>query len=232
MRITCLIKHVFLWHNRIMYINTALVIFIIAVAFGVPLIGITNFVNNIIYNNHQAFATHMETATSNEKTVVHQGIIASGPNPQIKPEPNEGRQSAVILPYRSDGSIYRGVLTYTATKPVEVTLSHRIPIDNTTLSQLDMQKHGKLFVRHLTAFPGNITAVSRIIPDYSGSTSPYFSASIPFVASSVVLRTNEEPFIAAYEVSADIVQPKIIKHLENATITSTAPSSTNTSRVR
>ena len=202
-----------------MYIDTALVIFIMAVTLGV-LLGITNFVNN--NNNHQAFATHMETATSNEKTVVHQGIIASGPNPQIKPEPNEGRQSVVILPYRMDGSIYKGVLTYTATKPVEVTLSHRIPIDNTTLSQLNVQKQGKLFVRHLTAFPGNISAPSRIIPDYrGGSTSPYFSASIPFVASSVVLRTNGEPFIAAYEVSADIIQPKIIKHLENATITNT-----------
>ena len=166
----------------------------------------------------------METATSNEKTVVHQGIIASGPNPQIKLEPNEDLQSAVILPYRSDGSIYRGVLTYTATKSVEVALSHRIPIDNTTLSQLNVQKHGKLFVRHLTAFPGNISAISRIIPDYRGaSTSPYFSASIPFVASSVILRTNGEPFIAAYEVSADIVHPQIIKHLENATL----PTSTN-----
>jgi hypothetical protein len=220
-----------------MYINTALVIFIIAVTLGV-LLGITNFVNNnIIYNNnHQAFATHMETATSNEKTVVHQGIIASGPNPQIKPEPNEGRQSAVILPYRSDGSIYRGVLTYTATKPVEVTLSHRIPIDNATLSQLDVQKHGKLFVRHLTVFPGNISAPSRIIPDYrGGSTSPYFSASIPFVASSVVLRTNGEPFIVAYEISADIVQPQIIRHLENATLptsTTSTTSITNTSTVR
>jgi hypothetical protein len=207
-----------------MYIKTTFVLFVIGVVFGGPLLGITNFVNNnIIYNNHQAFATHMNTATSNEKTVVHQGIIASGPNPQIKPEPNEGRQSVVILPYRSDGSIYRGVLTYTATKPVEVTLSHRIPIDNTTLSQLNVQKYGKLFVRHLTAFPGNISAPSRIIPDYrGGSTSPYFAASIPFVASSVVLRTNGEPFIATYEVSADIVQPKIIKHLENATLTTSA----------
>jgi hypothetical protein len=206
-----------------MYIKTVLVILIIAVAFVGPLLGITNFgENNIIYNNHQAFAIHMSTATSNETTVVHQGIIASGPNPQIKPEPNEHLQSVVILPYRSDGSIYRGVLTYTATKPVEVTLSHRIPIDNTTLSQLNVQKHGKLFVRHLTAFPGNISAPSRIIPDYrGGSTSPYFAASIPFVASSVVLRTNGEPFIAAYEVSADIVQPNIIKHLENATVITT-----------
>jgi hypothetical protein len=206
----------------IVYTKTTLVLFVIGVLFGGLLLGITNFFNNNIIYNHQAFATHMNTATSDEKTVVHQGIIASGPNPQIKPEPNEGRQSVVILPYRMDGSIYKGVLTYTATKPVEVTLSHRIPIDNTTLSQLNVQKQGKLFVRHLTAFPGNISAPSRIIPDYrGGSTSPYFSASIPFVASSVVLRTNGEPFIVAYEVSADIVQPKIIKHLENATITNT-----------
>jgi len=220
-----------------MYINTVLVIFIISVALGV-LLGIINFVNNnIIYNNnHQAFAAHMETANSNEKTVVHQGIIASRPSPQVKLEPNEHLQSVDILPYRSDGSIYRGVLTYTATKPVEVTLSHRIPIDNTTLSQLDVQKHGKLFVRHLTALPGNISAPSRIIPNYKGaSTSPYFSASIPFVASSVILRTNGEPFIVAYEVSADIVQPKIIKHLENATLpasTTTTTNTTNTSTVR
>jgi hypothetical protein len=207
-----------------MRIKTLLGIFIIIIAVAVvgPLLGITNFVNNIIYSHHQAFATHMDTATSNEKTIVHQGIVASSPNPQILPHPNKQNQSVVILPYRIDGSIYKGVLTFTATKPVEVTFSHRIPIDNTTLSQLDTQKFGKLFVRHLTAFPGNVSAISRIIPDYrGGSTSPYFSASIPFVASSVVLRTNEVPFIAAYEVSADIVQPKIIKHLENATTSAT-----------
>jgi hypothetical protein len=99
---------------------------------------------------------------------------------------------------------------------------------------LDVQKHGKLFVRHLTAFPGNISAPSRIIPDYrGGSTSPYFSASIPFVASSVVLRTNGEPFIVAYEVSADIVQPKMIKHLENATLpTRSSTTTVNTSTAR
>ena len=201
-----------------MYIKGLFARFIIAVAIAGPLLGITSFVSNI--HNYEVFATHMDTATSNEKTIVHQGIVASSPNPQILPHPNKQNQSVVILPYRIDGSIYKGVLTFTATKPVEVTFSHRIPIDNTTLSQLDMQKFGKLFVRHLTAFPGNISAISRIIPDYSGSTSPYFSASIPFVASQVVLRSNVGPFIAAYEVSADIVQPKIIKHLENATTSS------------
>jgi hypothetical protein len=210
-----------------MYIKTILVLFVIGVAFGGLFLGITNFVNNnIIIYNHQAFATHMDTATSNEKTVVHQGIIASGKSPQVKPARG---QTVTILPFRNDGSLYSGVLTFTATKPVEVILGHRIPVDNTTLVQIDKQKFGELHVRHLAILQGNISAPSRIIPDYrGGSSSPYFSASIPFVASSVILGTNGEPFIAAYEVAADIVQPKIIKHIENAT-TSTI---TNTSTVR
>ena len=210
-----LIKHHY--YNLLMHLRALLATFIITVAIAGPLLGITNFVSNNIHN-YEAFATHMDTATSQENTVLHQAIIASSPSPQIEPRPNERLESVVVLPYRNDDSIYEGVLTFTATKAVEVTLQHRIPIDNTTLSQIDTQKFGNLFVRHLTAFPGNISAPSRIFPDYSGSASPYFSASIPFVASSVVLRTNEEPFIAAYEVYADIIQrPKIIKHLENAT---------------
>jgi hypothetical protein len=215
----------------IMHIKTALaMIFVIGVAFGVPLLVITNFVNNNINNiyNHQALATHMDTATSNEKTVVHQGIIASGKSPQVKPARG---QTVIILPFRNDGSLYSGVLTFTATKPVEVILGHRIPVDNTTLAQIDKQKFGELHVRHLAILQGNISAPSRIIPDYrGGSTSPYFSASIPFVASSVILGSQREPFIAAYEVSADIVQPKIIKHIENATVTSTASNTTSAVR--
>jgi hypothetical protein len=211
-----------------MYIKSVLVLFVIGIVFGEPLLGKTNLFNSFMIYDHQAFATHMNTATSNEKTVVHQGIIASGKSPQVKPARG---QTVTILPFRNDGSLYSGVLTFTATKPVEVILGHRIPVDNTTLTQIDKQKFGELHVRHLAIVQGNISAPSRIIPDYrGGSSSPYFSASIPFVASSVILGSQREPFIAAYEVFADIVQPtKIIKHLENATLTSTT---TNTSRVR
>ena len=57
-----------------MHIKTLLVISIIAVAIGGPLLGIINFVNNIIHN-HKAFAIHMDTATSQEKTIVHHEIL-------------------------------------------------------------------------------------------------------------------------------------------------------------
>lgn len=217
-----------------MQIRVLVTFVIVATIIAAPLLAITNTINNSNNNNdnnnqllQQAFATHMDTATSNETTILHQGIIASEKPTQIKTSPNETIQVVTILPFRTDGSIYKGVLTFTATKPVEVTFGHTISIDNTTLSQLDTQKHGNLFVRHLTGnVEGNISAPSKIIPDYSGSSSPYFSASVPFVASQVVLRSNVGPFIAAYEVSADIVEPKIIKHLENATTTA---ATTNTS---
>jgi hypothetical protein len=47
-----------------------------------------------------------------------------------------------------------------------------------------------------------------VIPDY-GTAPPYFSASLPFAASSIWLRTpHGDPFIAVYEVVAEVVQPQ------------------------
>jgi hypothetical protein len=108
----------------------------------------------------------MDTANSTEKTILHQGIIASEKPTQIRTLPNETVEVVTILPFRTDGGVYKGTLTYTATKPVEVTLGHKIPIDNATLSQLETQKHGKMFVRHLIGnLEGNISAPSKILPD-------------------------------------------------------------------
>ncbi|MFL6384693.1 MAG: hypothetical protein ACJ71D_07610 [Nitrososphaera sp.] len=61
--------------------------------------------NNSNYNNQflqQAFADHINTATSNETTILHQGIIASEPTSQVKSRPNEERQTVIILPFRND----------------------------------------------------------------------------------------------------------------------------------
>lgn len=67
-----------------MYIKRMVIIFVITIAIGRSLLGITNFVN-IIYNR-QVFAIPMDattatiaTTTSNEKTVAYQGLMASIP---------------------------------------------------------------------------------------------------------------------------------------------------------
>ena len=78
-------------------------------------------------------------------------------------------------------------------------------MESKEISQLFTVKHndkGELGV------PGIISAPSRITPDY-GVNPPYFSASIPFVGSSLFLSTmasEDEPFVAVYEVSADVIQ--------------------------
>ena len=84
---------------------------------------------------------------------------------------------------------------------------------------METEKHGKLYVRHLSAnVEGNLSAPSKIIPDYRQAHHRITQILFILWASQVVLRSNE-PFIVAYTVSADIVKPTIIIHLENATIT-------------
>lgn len=117
----------------------------------------------------------------------------------LEPDPGEENQSVEILRHRPDGATYAGILTFTATRPVEVGFGHRVHLDNITISQLDAEKLGTLYTRlhmnnsyHIT--PGIISAPTRIMPNYDNS-SPYYSAPIPFVGSSVFLTTPGEPFV-------------------------------------
>jgi hypothetical protein len=142
--------------------------------------------------------------------------------------PGEENDGVEILPHRPDGSTYSGILTFTATKPVEVGFGHRLHVDNSTLSQFEVEKLGDPYRRHHVnssehITPGIISVPSRIIPDY-GVSPPYFSASIPFVGSSVFLTTEGEPFVAVYEVVADVLQPQLVVDTDSAKTTSSGTS--------
>jgi hypothetical protein len=147
--------------------------------------------------------------------VLLRGIISSEPG-----QPEQLKvQRTIILPHRQDGKDYTGLLTFTATKPVEVLFGHRLFIDNKTLSRLDAKKFGNLFL--VTPIHPNVgyvlSAPTVIKPNYNGSAPPYYAASLPFVASSVVLRTlGGIPFIAVYEVNAHIGQPQGINNVTTA----------------
>jgi hypothetical protein len=147
--------------------------------------------------------------------VLLRGIISSEPG-----QPDQLKvQRTIILPHRQDGKDYTGLLTFTATKPVEVLFGHRLFIDNKTLSGLDAKKFGNLFL--VTPIHPNVgyvlSAPTVIKPNYNGSAPPYYAASLPFVASSVVLRTlGGTPFIAVYEVNAHIGQPQGINNITTA----------------
>jgi hypothetical protein len=171
-------------------------------------------------NNTNTTTTEIITTTKNihnatfpGQTIVHRGIISSEEPAHLVLQPGEKNHGVEILPHRPDEATYTGILTFTATKPVEVGFGHRLHLDNSTISQLDTETFGEFHMRHHVKSqqhitPGIISVPSVIVPDY-GSTPPYFSASIPFVGSSVYLKTtNGEPFIAVYEVVAEVVQPQ------------------------
>jgi hypothetical protein len=166
---------------------------------------------------------NLENITFPGQTIVHRGMVSSEePNHVILP-PGEEPHAVSILPHREDGASYAGVLTFTATEPVEIGLSHRLDVNNSTLSQLDPRILDNLLLGQQTnrtekGLPGVIAVPSVIIPDY-GTQPPYFSASLPFAASSVWLRTpHGEPFIAIYEVVAEVVQPQaFVADIENVT---------------
>ena len=106
---------------------------------------------------------------------------------------------------------------------MKLSISHRLHIDNNTFSKLDTDRFGELHSGYHNdtggcETPCVLSAPSVIVSDY-GTAPPYFSASIPFVGDSVWLRTiHSEPFIAVYEIFAEIVQPRGVVDLETAVI--------------
>jgi len=178
-------------------------------------------------NETNAFLTttrNVHNTTVPGDTIVHRGIISSEEPAHLVLRPGEDNHGVEILPHRPDGATYSGVLTFTATKPVEVGFGHRLHLDNSTLLQFETETLGSLYKRHHVdskehITPGIISVPSRIIPDY-GTSPPYFSASIPFVGSSVFLTTTGEPFVAVYEVVAQVLQPQLVVDVDSANITS------------
>jgi hypothetical protein len=176
-------------------------------------------INSKPYNNMIHPIPTTNTANVNETTILKEGILSSS-----KSLPNETSQVAIILPHREDGKIYSGFLTYSATSPVEIGLLHRISVDNNTLF-LIKSIYGKLaphWIDYASAKHHlNETAIQIIAgfrPNY-GTSTPYFSASIPFVASSVGLwSSTDTPFLASYQVSAKLARPDIVNDIDNISI--------------
>jgi hypothetical protein len=135
----------------------------------------------------------------------------------------EGEQRATILPLTQDGSIYSGVLTYTASEPVNVVILNIQNLNETERALLNATGDDAELGPLLTAQLDNQTsiAITQITPQYGDSPAP--SASIPFAGNAVWLHLAEDtPFSATYAVSAQTQQPETMNNISNLTATAAA----------
>ena len=156
-------------------------------------------------NASEAGATSTPTAATQEPPVnqnfVRQGTVASGTS--VLPSAEEGDENvAFILPPRNDGSVYSGVLTYTASKPVGVLVLHNYDPQNSTAIPED---YGTELTAELPDGSGNV-AMTLFQPPYTGGVN---AASVPFTGNGLALHTLDEgPFTATYTVNAFATQPE------------------------
>src|ERR671914_208939 len=155
-----------------------------------------------------------------QERIVNQGTVTSQPEPTPG---HEGHQFATILPLTQEGSIYSGVLTYTASAPVEVVVLNVQTLNETERSMLNVTDDEDGFGTLLTAPLDNETsiAITVITPPYGDTPVP--SASIPFAGNALWLHTLDgTPFVANYAVSAQVLPSETQNDISNATLATAA----------
>src|ERR1051325_10770183 len=135
------------------------------------------------------------------QTVNWQGTVSSVPSPLA----GHKEDVAVILPLRKDGGLYTGVVTFTASKGVNLQVwnllsgvSPTAPIGKT---------FGKLAISPTEN--GKFVTTSDV---GSGDT----SGSVPFAGNAIAL-SGKSPFIATYSVTAQATSGKVTNNLTSAT---------------
>ena len=114
------------------------------------------------------------------------------------PGMNEGHQIVLALPPRGDGLVWRGDVTWIASKPVEVAILHSYnssAVSNQTSAQ---------FGEPLKQMFGDVEVAMTLVKPESGTSYP--SGSIPFVGNALTFHTagavGGEPFTVTYSLAA------------------------------
>ena len=93
----------------------------------------TNNIDNTISSN---VTSDTANKVISEQPILLRGIVSSEDFNNVTLKAGEDPHGPPLLPNRIDGTIYTGIVTFTATKPVEVGFSHRLNIDNNNFLSL------------------------------------------------------------------------------------------------
>jgi hypothetical protein len=143
------------------------------------------------------------------QTIAWQGTVSSFKDPL---KGHESHQVAVILPPRDDQAIYTGIISFIASKPVEVVTLHDYTLGNMTIPD----KFGVVMKSPTPWRQGGEAATAMMAVDYPKNT-PTFSANFPFAGNALAIHTtNGDPFVATYTVVAQVLKVNTMNNVESA----------------
>jgi hypothetical protein len=143
------------------------------------------------------------------QTIAWQGTVSSFKDPL---KGHESHQVAVILPPREDQAVYSGVISFIASKPVEVVTLHDYTLGNMTIPE----KFGVVMKAPTPWREGGEVATAMMALDYPKNT-PTFSANVPFAGNALGLHTtNGDQFVATYTVVAQVLKANTMNNVESA----------------
>lgn len=193
---------------------------------AIGLLSIYAIANNDMSSHQQKILAQEEEDSSSSistaeviDTIAQRGTLTSSQDPL---RGHESHQATVILPPRDDGGLYSGVLTYTASVPVEVAVIQVYDLDNVTTAEIP-EEFGAILTSPAPWSEGDAVTPLMMSVDYANS--PTISSTTPFVGNVLALHTsNGEPFVATYSVVADVYQPEVVSNVESAVNTTSTTS--------
>jgi hypothetical protein len=161
--------------------------------------------------SEHAYAQNGDNMTQPEigETITWQGTASSMQDPL---EGHESHQVVVILPPREDQAVYSGIISFIASKPVEVVTLHDYTLGNVTIPD----NFGVVMTAPTPWREGGEVATAMMAHEYPTDT-PTYSANIPFVGNALGLHTtNGDQFVATYTVSAELSKAESMNNVETA----------------
>ena len=145
--------------------------------------------------------------------IVIQGSLSSVSKEYTDEDKPQTHQVAVLLPPRDDKSIYSGTITLTTTKPIDILSLNDYQLNKNILSNMS-ESFGTF-----TTIPSTDNESNSYIPTTIATLDKKndfgYDLSIPFLGNSIELHnTEDEPFIAAYTVRADILNSEDIQKIK------------------
>jgi len=134
--------------------------------------------------------------------LLRQGQISSSPSDVPG---REETQSAVIVPPRDDNAVLSGILTYQASRPVDLFVWNNVKLENTSAIP---EEFGDL--DNIVNIGGKTFALAEV---GSGS-----SASVPFTGNAVEVVGEDDPFIVTYSLNAFPALANLVSDLQSLNI--------------